>query len=246
MTIEPPLVVYWAPYAPNERIDWNMLYSEPENVYRELIKNKEPKSTNVSMFSCPAVSDRMKRSFVFKNNLKTKFDYDFTDLENPIVSQLDNDGVTVEFFKHSSLVGGAAVAMQLSYVFFSEESVVGLINTPMYHRPKFLLNGMVVPGGYDLSKWIRPLSLEIQLWNNKGSVVIDENEPLFYLELITDRPVVLKRFSVNFALEKLIAGCFTAPSTMGRNLPLKSRYSRFISTKTHKKVLNEIKNSLID
>jgi len=220
-----------------------MLYQEPENLYLDLIKNKEKISGRDSFFSCPAVSDRLKSSFIFKNNLKTKFSYDFNNKNNPIIESLE--GVQAKYHKPSGLIDGSNVMLRMNWIFFAEESVDLLVNSPMFHKTNLSQHGFVVPGKYNPSKWFRPVSCEIQMWDLKGEVTIEEDDPLFYIEIMTDRKVTLKRFKFNEILVKYMESCTSAPDSFGLFLPLKERYKKFTKTKTDALVLSEIKKNLV-
>jgi len=237
-----PITIYWAPATTDQ--SWNLMYDEPTNLYSELIKEKDPLSKKSSFFSCPVVSGRMKNTFIFKNNIRTVCNYDFTNKDNPIVES--KEGIGANFYKHSGLKDGAYINFSISWIFFSEEPITAFLNTPMMHRPKYLKNGVFPFGGYEINKWFRPFNAEMQMWDTKGTIVIEEDEPLFYLELLTDRPIILKRFKMSDELIKYAQGCVGAPKNYGFNLPLIDRYKRFLSTKTDKLVLKEIKKNIID
>lgn len=238
-----PLIVYWSPFNDDRSVHKHMYYDEPNILFNELIKNKEKTIGRAGFFNCPAVSDRLKTSFVFRNNLKTKFSYDFSDINNPIV--LSEYGIPVSYYKGSSIIGGAAVALHTQWIFFAEEPVDILINTPMYHKPQLNNHGIIVPGKVNAGKWFRPLTGEIQLWNNKGTAIIEEDEPLFYLEVLTDRPVILKRFTMTNELKEYAESCYDSTRSVGHFLPLFERYKRFVNTKTNEIVLREIKKNVI-
>ena len=243
-----PITIYWAPFFEDSSAllepDWNMLYQNPELLHLDLIYNKEKTSKNKSSFNCPAVNDRHSSSYVFKNNLRTTFGYDFSDVSNPIVQSFE--GVHSDYYKQPNIVGSGYVRVSLKWVFFSEESVIAITNHPYAHRPtEYSINCLFPSGRYDISKWIRPVSMEVQTWDKKGKITINEGDPLFYLELITNRPVIMKRFNVNKALYRYIIACSQAASSYGPNKPLAERYYKFISTSTDKLVLREIKKNLI-
>ena len=238
------IIIYWSPiFNTTDSVDWNMLYPEPENLYVDLIKNKEKLSGTDSFFSCPAVNSRLKTSFVFKNGLKTKFSYDFSDKYNPTIQY--EEGINSMYYKPSNLVDGANVLLSIGWIFFSEEPVDILINPAMMHNTNLSSHGIIVPGKYDVSKWFRPLSGEIQLWKTKGTVTIEEDDPLFYLEVLSEKRVTLKRFKMNESLTKYKNACVDAPKSMGFNVPLKKRYKTFIQSRTNELILSEIKNNLV-
>ena len=251
MNKEDTINVYWAPfYKLNNSLpfpvpDHNLHYKEPVNLYTELLKSKEKRSEVHSHFNCPAVTGRMKSTFVFKNNFYTSFSYDFTDINNPVVTS--NEGVHASFFKHSSIVGGASVTLDLMWIFFAEEPVDIHVNPPFYHSPTNLSKQGYVPSArMDPSKWFRPYSTELQFWGNKGDVVIQEDDPLFYLEVITNKKVNLQRFKMNDTLHSIASACVQSPHIYGARLPLVDRYKRFIETKTNAIVLKEIKKELLN
>jgi hypothetical protein len=241
-TNEDTINIYWAPLF-NE-LDWNMMYPEPINLFNDMNQYRT-KGTNKfgSFYMCPAVSDRMKRTFVFKNSLETEIDYDFTDLSNPIVQTVK--GIKATTHKPSSMVDKGYIESALSYIFFAEESVLALMNVPTVHRPKYFNQGMLLSGSFDISRWFRPMSAEFQMWEQKGKLILEEDEPLFYLELITDKKINLQRFNMTEKLYRLSYECVRHSKTFGAFKPIQERYRKFEEAKMNEIVLTEIKKNLI-
>ena len=75
---------------------------------------------------------------------------------------------------------------------------------------------------------------------------IKENEPLFYVEFKTDRPIILKRFNMNNQLDKIARGNVFSSNLFGKGQTLLSRYIKFNNSGLRDKILKEIKNNLID
>jgi hypothetical protein len=244
------LTIYWAPsYAPRKTqggatLRFNMSYPEPVNLFKDLVKHKEKRVGMGSQFNCPAVSDRMKSSFVFKNNLHTEFSWDFSNPDTPIVTT--KQGIHASFYKQSSVVGGAAVSLDAGWIFFAEEPTTIHLNPPVFHKPTDLSTKAYFPSGrIDASAWFRPMAAEIQTFEAVGEITIEEGDPLFYLEVLTDRPVELVRFDMSEELRNLMIECTSSPMTHGSRLPLVARYKRFKETRMHEFVLKEIKKNLI-
>jgi hypothetical protein len=241
-----PLVIYWAPKSipGNQSVgEWNMLYKEPETLYQDLVKNKEPESKDMSFFACPAVSNRLKRTYVFRNNLKTICHFDGTDVASPSIQV--EQGVGARIIRPTNLKNGICVEFTTKYIFFSETSFEGLIHPPFFHRPKYTEIGTVIPGSFDMSKWFRFFAIEIQTWNPKGTILLEEDEPLFYFEPMTEQKVILKRFVLNEKLWSYAESCANVASYYGRHKSLTERYRLFTETRTHEAVLKEIKQNLI-
>lgn len=236
-----PITIYWGPADDN----WNPLYRTPENLYTELLKNKNPKSGRDSFFNCPAAADVLKSTFVFKNALDTKFSYDFSDENNPQI--INHNGLEVNLTKPSGIKGGGYVNISMKWLFFAEESVMIKISSPSFHEPTDLIKQGIVPSGrYDISQWFRPYSYEVQMYNEKGMVVLNEGDPMFYLEIITDRPIELKRFITTEKLHDYYAQCLRSREYFGILKPLSERYKVFKAAKMDKIILKEIKANLID
>ena len=249
MSKKDPLIIYWAPFFEDDStlttLDWNMLYPDPKVVFLDLIKEKEPRSGKTSMFSCPAVKERLSSTFVFTCPIRTSFSWDFEDLDN--FSVVSHEGVAVRTYKQPPMRGTGNVQVALQWVFFSEESVMARVNPPSAHRPTdFSVKSCFPTGKMNIGKWIRPVTSEVQMWDTKGTVTIQEGDPIFYLEVDTDRPILLKRFRVNKELFRHIKACTEAPNYLGANLPLIERYMSFTSTKTDKLVLQQIKKNLVE
>jgi len=226
--------------------DWNMLYDEPKNLYLELVRKKKEKSVGrESFFNCPAVTDRLKSSFIFRNNLDSHVTYDASDPLSPEV--IESSGLGAQFVRGTNMAGGASINFSMAWLFFCEESVEAMTNVPAFHEPSdFSQKGFISPGKFDISKWFRPIMFEAQFWNPVDSVNILSGDPLFYIEFLTDRPVELKRFKMTQQLNKYSHFCSTTIKRFEPRLPLVDRYKRFLNTKTDRLVLKEIKENLVE
>jgi hypothetical protein len=243
-----PLIIYWAPAInlSSSSTSEEMLYPEPTNLLHDLIKIRNKDAGPSSFLSCPAASGRMKRSFVFRNNLQCSYHYDFTDKENPIVIPTSKTYLEAKILRSSALQEGGSIVLGLRYIFFSEESVLGYISPPMMHEPGYTKSATTIPGAFDISKWFRPFVMEVQTWKTQGDLIIKEDEPLFYFEAATEREVVLKRFEINDKLMRYLDGCVQAPVKFGKYLPLQERYKRFMNSRMNELVIKEIKENLVD
>lgn len=243
-----PLIVYWTPKSTHWEQEpgnnWNLMYPEPVNLMQELSKSKTKESKKMSFFSCPAVSGRLKNTFVFRNNVKTTVHWDITDPLDPII-EVEEYGINCTIPREPALEGTAMIWLFLGFLFFCEEPLIAQTQVPYMHRPGYTNKGVIVPGGYDISSWFRAVNCEMLMWDEKGSMTIEEDEPLMYLELLTDRPVIFKRFVYTEEIAKIDVACVRAPKYFGRNLPLVQRYKRFKETRTHEILAKEIKKNLV-
>jgi hypothetical protein len=106
--------------------------------------------------------------------------------------------------------------------------------------------GTSVPGAFDISQWFRPHVFEVQMWDQVGTFIVKEGEPLFTIEFITNRPIVLKKFAMSEALVKYSDSCVDSYKFFGQWIGLAKKYKIFKNTKMDKLILKEIKNNLVD
>lgn len=247
MSKEKPLVIYWAPYSSDEIPDagnWNMLYKDPVPLYNDLIVHKTKESGKDSLFSCPAVGGRFKSTFVFKNNLRTEIDYDCKN-DNNLIEAKTKQQVAMRKIRPNLMENSMSLVYAMRYYFFAEEPIQVVFNPPFFHKPGYMKYGSIIPGTFDIGQWFRAYNCEIQMWETKGKFIMEEDEPLFYLEIPTDRKVIFKRFEFTKKLDSYALSVSESPFTLGSNLPLVKRYKRFMQTRTNEIVLKEIKANLL-
>lgn len=240
--------VYWAPCfvssEANSVGDWSLLYPEPTNLYSDILKLKVINDdSSKGFFSCPAIKDNFKSTYVFKSAMSSEYSYDYKDEHLSIEAKSKNVlGYTVQ--RKPTLSVGPLVSFKLSYIFFAEEDIDVMFSSPNFHKPKYTNYGTVVPGQFNIGSWFRSYNFEVQMWNNKGSFILEEDEPLFYAKFITNKKIKLNRFVLNEKLLSYAQHCADSPVTIKSNIPLTERYKRFKESKMNNLVLKEIKENL--
>jgi hypothetical protein len=236
--------IYWAPFVSGESPDWNMLYSDPENIFDNLKKQSSPGIKSDSFLTCPAVSDKFKKVYVLKNTLDSTFNFD----QSQNITSLNKDSSYVNLYsiRKPTLKNTNSLVYKMQWIFFADEPLVADFTAPYFHQPKYLNYGSVIPGKMDIGKWFRPYNTEIVTWEDNGFIEFKENEPLAYVSFNTDKHINLIRFNMNENLMKYAESCMNSPSTYGRNISLSKRYERFKNSKMNEMILKEIKNSALE
>jgi hypothetical protein len=241
--------VYWSPVFPMIEIEEKasaMFYKEPSNLFTELSqKRKNFKGFN-TFFACPVTKNRFKNTFVFKNSLKA--DYEYKTYDNGVTDIFPNGefNMPVTNIRKPSLTVGPLLVVDTPFIFFADEDVEALLSQPTFHKAGYTRYGSIVPGRFNIGSWFRPYICEIQMWENNGRFLLEEDEPIFYLELLTDKKINLIRFSYNKELEKLAQHCIDSPKLFGKHLPITKRYKRFKESNMKNIILLEIKKNLVD
>jgi len=241
------LVVYWSSgdCLELDTQDWSYLYKMPKVLFKDLKDNKNEDSDNASFFSCPAMSGKFKKILVFNSPLSMDYEYDFTS-DRPIIIPKSEQSIEIKNVRKAALKFSPTIDFRLFYSFFSEEPLNAYFTPPMFHKPGYTKYAASLPGEFDIGQWFRPFNFEIQPWENKGLISIKENEPLFYVELKTERNIILKRFNMTKKIDSYMQANVDATILFGRGQNLASRYQRFKNIGMREKVINEIKKNLIE
>lgn len=240
-----PIVVYWSPSADNmSSPDWSFLYPKPTTLFKDHFKNKDKESTN-HFFMCPASAIKMKKTLVFHSPVSFGYDYDFSNGKQEL-SPTGKNGILMFPSRPRMINNGPAFKVGLSYLFFASESLEVSFTSPFFHKTTYMENCSTVPGNFDIGNWYRPYGIEIQTWSDKANIEFVEDEPLFYAEFNTDRPIILKRYTQTEALIKYSNACMETPLIFGLNQSLKKKYEKFRSVGLREKILLEINKNLYE
>ena len=241
-----PINVYWSPQYVSERgNDWSFMYPKPETLMFDLLKNKVSDLNQGSFFSCPAVSTKFKKMLVFRNSIGCSYSYDAT-VEPYTIEAKTKQFVDANILRPQALNSGPSIEFGIKAIFFADESLEAVATPPFFHEPKYTKYGTMVPGEFDIGQWFRPVNFEVQLWKNKGEFILEDNEPIFYVEFKTKRPILLHRFNMTEKLSSYTDANVNYSNLFGKRVPLADRYQRFKQVGFREKILTEIKKNVIE
>lgn len=229
--------VYWAPglSTMEGQQHWNLLFIDPQRLLNKFVED-----TRNSY--CDRVRN-VKRCPSFVNLAKNTFF-----IENPITNDFTIANGQINYKEGSMFVDGQGrdtMVYGMSYLFFSEDDLEILMTPPYLSKTNYDKYAKLIPGRFNISKWFRPINLEMMFVGDGRHFRVEEHEHLAYFSFLTDDKVVLKRFDLNENLRKLANTCATV-SGWWSDVPLIKRYDRFLKTKTNKVVMAEIKKQLVE
>lgn len=242
-----PITIYWSNRTEQFKntADWSFFYTKPKSLFSNIRSHKTDTAPSDSLLACPAVSDKFKKTLVFESPMTCSYAYDFTDDKKEIIHTSQSYlGYSVD--RNASLDFGPNIHIGLDYLFFSDEPVSAFFTPPYFHKPEYTNYGSIIPGEFDIGQWFRGYSFEVQMWNQKGEFHLKENEPVFYLEFKTDRPIHIRRFNTSELLMNYTVENAMSTQIFGRGQSLFTRYNRFNRVGMREKVLTEIKKNLIE
>lgn len=242
--------VYWAPWPfTKDEWQWNYLYSEPKNVYDNLISDTEGKSLAIR---CPATRDLMKNLYSFHSCVDDSFSLSSANLG--LVESDLNDAVyplnvetKVGLFRNrkSSYSGYVNAFYNLSWILFSDEPLLARWSAPYYPAISPVNGAIFTMGQYDIGQWFRPINLDYQIPIDAEKFSISEGDPLAFLELFTDKKIIWQRFRMTQTIREIANEHVGAPKRYGARKSLDYRYKMFGRSNMKSIILTELKNNLI-
>lgn len=240
------LTVYWAsPAVPKNTTNTplNFNFAEPISILNMLRSNKTKNPQPQSSFACPAHNLMLKN--VYSINATENYTFDLNKAHSTLTWPWFNHPYDFVSPRQSSLEGHSDIEPTYSWLFFASEPVVARFTAPYLPALSPAKNSMLMCGEFDIGQWYRPFVLNYIVPNYVPYLTITKNNPLFFLELKTDKNIVFKQYEVNDTLNDYSNKCLRSPVEVGRSYTLNPRYQWLNETITAKLIIDEIERSLI-
>jgi hypothetical protein len=236
--------VYWAPFIDNPDKNMNLIYEDPQSLHYTLNKKRDKKTQReASMFACPVVNQSYQNIFVFKNPIKSFYQFKIMQ-NNKLTFMPTENSLDINTFVKPSIENNITFEYPLKWIFFCEESLDMVTSAPYFSEAEHLTYGAMVPGKLDISKWFRVINIQFNLWDDVTQFRINKNEPLFYTNFVTDNQVELIRFEMNDYLVKH-ARTIASSGEWEPRVSLLERFERFRLSRTRDLILREIKKQVL-
>lgn len=233
------ITVYCSPAPVNESVDWNLLYNNPETLYKNRIADMDKQcDKNSNIFYCPSFKNYAEKTIVLTNPIHTKFKIEngqFTTLSSNYTNYVPGPSRTIENVVHFNL--------SVNWIFFCEQELEITLTGPHFHSTDLNSKTFLCPGTLDISKWFRTINCEFATDLTDKTITIKKDDPVAYVHFNTKEEIRFQRFNMSSDLKKINMACDTS-SSWERFVPLYSRYERFVKSSTNKKVLKLIQDNL--
>ena len=209
-------------------------------VYNNLQTLRTSNENPANFLSCPAVRDGWRNVFMFSPKKTSEVTY-----VRDYISRTEN--LPVKQNRKPHLLGTNIFNLNSPTYFLAEEPLEIKITAPYFHNVQYQQRGTFIGGVFDIGQWFRPIESEIITWDEKGEIIFAENEPLFYVEFLTNESITLKEFAINPIIEHLSSTLVNSPFQNTDNLQgsLQSRYDAFNGSEFRLSLIEEIKASLV-
>jgi hypothetical protein len=236
--------VYWAPWGnPDSYSEFFLSYDEPVRLPEDLKIRHNKENTSDNYFRCPAFVDSIKNTFLVNSPTSVNITIGDGYLRNNLPPDYSYDQ-RLFAVKQASCKNAHTIRYYANWIFFTEESLLIHSTPPYMHKTPVNNSGYYVPGSFDISQWFRPLEYAYQMWDNVDTFSVRANDPLMYVNFLTDEKVELKKFYLTKELYDLSMSCVRL-KTYRRDRVLSKLYNIFSNSGIKSRILKEIKNNLI-
>lgn len=230
--------VYWSPIYDPSVTNWNILYKKPSNVLSRY-QNKKEKDSERDFYYCPVVSKTMMNVYEFYNPIYTKI---ILDDSGSIDYKNSKMGIESWISDGRTLKDSPFLFYNLPMIFFAESEIEMMITSPFFGSTPYLSYASLVPGKFNIGSWFRTINFEFNMWSNKFE--IKEDEPIAFINFLTDKNVELNRFNLTQNLFNM-ANVNSTSAKWLPNYPIQKRYDLFRKSNIREIILKEIKENLI-
>lgn len=228
-------IVYW---CVDSDIPVTNTGKEPSPLFKSVVndrnKNTDPSS---SYYKCKSAQEMFNNTFI----LPSTEDLHIIFSNGRLLQTRDS----VKFKPRLPIFSdGPAVDYDSRWLFFSEDNINIQLTPPYFHKTKASEYATVLSGEFNISKWFRPIIPTFSLWDGVKELKVYKDDPIAYINFITDKKVILKEFKETDKIKQIMHDCVMMKERLP-NLPLVENYNRFILNKKHKELIEEIKLNLV-
>jgi|DEB0MinimDraft_6_1074348.scaffolds.fasta_scaffold07409_2 hypothetical protein len=201
-------------------------YNGYQPLFKDLMKNRK----GVTYAKCPAVTDFFKNTFVFCSpmdlNIEIKVDKNDASVWcNNVDQEFFDQMIDIRFFdkKEKGISPFPLLGIDFLNTFTCKHSIILQTLPAFLHYNDFTKKTKVIPGEYDISKWVRPLELVFEIENTIEKISIKKGDALAYFKFLDENIVKLKKNPVPWI--EIIA-C-NEIRNKNKYRPLKERYDSY-------------------
>jgi len=199
---------------------------EPNLLSSEIVKSRK----NTIYLKCPAHTDYLKNTFVFKSPVDIDFDID---IDHEIVKvwcanlpqDIFQNIIDLRFLDKNNSGDNQypIIGIDLLNIFYCRTDMLMSVTPAFLHYNDFNQNVCVIPGQYDISKWVRPVEIVFELKQSKTKFKIQKGDALCYFKFDTDEVVKIKKVPCPLESMELCSKIVAADKFKS----LKNRYESF-------------------
>lgn len=222
--------VYWARYS-----EACQFFDATPHALLPLLAESQKSHIGNNFVACPAIRNKHKNTFV------THVPWDIS------VSFFEGEMVTHDSyaFRREGLYDSSyAFDWAIRRIFFSAEPQLMETSPAYFQQTSYSGLGVLSSGSFDISKWFRPSSPNIQLWQGVNYFTARQDEPFLYFNFPNESRIVLKEFKMTDTLYDIATNNVALKNTTPK-LSLEALYEYAAVQKQRKTILKEIQTNLL-
>ena len=234
MNINDSVKVGWFPYTTSSVHgpadlslfnDWqNLAVYPPEPALKSI---KEDSRDDSMIMLCPAFTGYLKNTFLIRAPI------DFTLSIDSNRRAVSGDRFDQRFFdewinhRPNDFINPSRplITTGPKFVFVADEDILIETLPAIMHNTEFIQNTNIIPGTYNIHRWIRPLDITFEVLDTTKLIKFKRGDPLMYIRLIDPkgRKIELERIEQTADLTKMIIG-MTSLKTFVPKMKLEKLY----------------------
>jgi hypothetical protein len=217
--------VFWSlARQTNQPLALDMLVIPPEPAYPNIVKNR---NSNAEFTLCPAIAAFFKNTFLIRSPIDLEF---YATPEGDARSDKMDNWYLESFIRRSKSSNEdthkAFQVITSLLVFYTKQDIEVQQLPAFLEHSESQNNVKTIPGVFNISKWVRPVSFAFEVVDINKPVVIKRGDPMYYLKFsVPDGvKVILKQEDYLEDLHNLTQKCLSLKSIRPK-ISLKENYS---------------------
>lgn len=198
--------VFWAPLG-KEEAAFDILFAPPKPIISILNLDRK----NAEYLKCPAFQNRLKNEFVIPApfDLNVSVDLKACNVSTDRFGQTFYDKFVISRRTDAESKNPYLLTIPPYYIFYSRDDVEIESKDLTLLTSKSSSNFKVVPGAFNISKWVRPIELACEVVDAEKPIEIRMGEPLFSIKFTTPKnaPIKLTRVEYSEELHSMSQAC---------------------------------------
>ena len=215
--------IFWCPILKNlDKHPWyEVACQEPKHLYPLLLDQRK----DALYLKCPALSENFKNTFVVKAPFDLNFSFNNKTITTDRYGQDFYDDFILDRTHQTNQTNPILFSVNIQYLFFSHDSVEMEIKDVPILTSETTKNIRVIPGKFNISKWLRPTDFCIEVIDSTKLVTLQVGEPIFSVTFTTQNNVPVKLTRIGNAQDLYAkARAFTSLKSIKPNMSLNECY----------------------
>ncbi len=154
----------------------HILHQPPEPILKAILAER----TRQAYFNCPAFIDMCKNTYLLRAPVDMYIDIDRANRSIIIRNQGQDffNEFMADRFDNSADTDPYILTTPPSYIFYAKTSVRMELLPPFLMHSPVQDNLKLIPGAFDIGKWVRPTEFSAEVTDDTKPIIIRENDPL--------------------------------------------------------------------